>query len=150
MEQTKRAVEVYQASEVCARCKGMCCKKYSGCYSPEDFGEVTYEKLRTDMKKGLLAIDWWEADPPEYFVRPRHVNEPVVCGSWGGVCVNLTEEGCRLSWNDRPLGCKALKPMENAQDYCRSDYLKEDSKNDWKQYDGILRRLVEEYRNGEL
>ena len=54
----------------------------------------------------------------------------------------LTENGCPLPFEERPLGARALKPRENYYDDCESYYTKEDCKNEWKQYEDILRELV--------
>lgn len=131
---------VYEATKECARCGGLCCKRMPGHYSPSDFTDLSFEALKAEIEKGNIAIDWWEADPKEYYLRARQLGENVVHGSWGGICVNLTPEGCSLGWDERPLGCKALKPSKYE---CSSSYTKEQCKNDWKAYDAVLRELVE-------
>lgn len=133
----------YKPTEICAKCKGGCCRFYGCHFSPTDFKEISFESLKTEIEKGRISIDWWEAEPKEYFLRSRHVGEPVVCGSWGGVCVNLTENGCSLSWDERPLGGKALKPATVFGGHCYTSYSKEACKNDWKKYAPILRELVD-------
>lgn len=145
---TSGEVSVYQAEPICAECRGKCCRFYACHYSPDDFADKSFEALKTEIEKGKISIDWWEAEPREYFLRCRHVGEPVVCGSWGGVCVNLTPDGCSLSWDERPLGGKALKPGETLKDHCVTSYKKEDCKNDWKKYDKVLHKLVEHFTFG--
>lgn len=140
---------VYEATEDCAVCKGKCCKHMPGHYSPADFSDLSFEALKAEIEKGRIAIDWWEARPKEYYLRARQVGENIVHGSWGGVCMNLTPQGCRLSWEERPLGCKALKPYENEQDGCHNSYTKEDCKNEWKEYSDVLNRLAAHFGKHE-
>ena len=132
-------VPVYKPEKYCAICRGKCCRFAACHYSPSDFADLTFEGLKKELEKGRISIDWWEADTPEYYLRARHVGEPIVCGSWGGVCVNLTESGCSLSWEERPLGGKALKPSPT---FCTSSYTKEECKEEWKSYADVLRQLV--------
>lgn len=132
-------VPVYKPAEYCAICRGKCCRYMACHYSPSDFTDLTFDGLKKEIEKGRISIDWWEADPPEYYLRARNVGEPIVCGSWGGVCVNLTESGCSLSWEERPLGGKALKPSRT---FCTSSYTKEECKEEWKAHAAILRQLV--------
>ena len=142
--------EVYKATEQCALCKGACCKRMACHYSPDDFPEISYEYLKKEIEKGKISIDWWEDIFPEYYLRARHVGEPVVCGSWGGKCVNLTEHGCSLPFEERPLGGKALRPREHSGGDCVSSYKKEQCKNDWKQYSSILEQLVMYFRSNPI
>lgn len=141
---------VYESTEVCAKCQGECCKLCGCHFSPDDFSEISFEALKNEIEKGKISIDWWEGESPEYYLRSRHVGEPIVCGSWGGRCVNLTENGCSLSWEERPLGGKALKPADTLGGYCRTSYSKEDCKNDWKAHDSVLRELVDYFESGGI
>ena len=134
-------VEVYPVKPCCAVCEGKCCK-YMGChYSPKDFEDLTFEGLKREIKKGKISIDWWEAVFPEYYLRARHVDANIVDPSWGGTCINLTEAGCSLSFEERPLGGKALRPDPTGK-CCKSSYTKEDCKNEWKPYNKTLKQLV--------
>lgn len=143
-------VAVFPPSPICKECKGKCCRFYGCHYSPKDFEDISFESIKKEIEKGKISIDWWEAEPREYFLRCRHVGEPVVCGSWGGVCVNLTDAGCSLPWEKRPLGGKALKPGVTLKDACITSYGKEDCKNDWKKYDSVLRELAEYFVAGGI
>ena len=140
---------VYQATKMCAVCKGKCCRLVACHYSPRDFHDLSFEGLKTEIEKGRISIDWWENGyKDEYFLRARHVGEPIVCGSWGGTCVNLTDSGCSLSWDERPLGGKALKPKANLFGECVSSYSKEDCKNEWLAYADVLDRLAKYFTGG--
>lgn len=134
---------IYEPSRQCSTCKGKCCQNMPGHYSPTDFSDLSFEGLKAKIEQGNIAIDWWSKDgAKEYYLRARHHGEGVVHGSWGGICVNLSPAGCRLDWNERPLGCRNLKPRENSRGDCKGTYTKEQSKEDWKAYDSVLRELV--------
>lgn len=139
-------IPVYEATEECAKCKGRCCK-FMGChFSPSDFPEITFEALKIEIEKGLISIDWWEDDEPQYYLRMRHKNAPIVDPSWGGECILLTDKGCPLPFDKRPLGARALKPRETAFGDCITSYTKEQCKDEWQQYDNILQELVKYFR----
>ena len=139
---------VYEATKECARCKGQCCKHMPGHYSPTDFADLSFEGLKAEIEKGGIAIDWWEATPNEYYLRARQIGENVVHGSWGGICVNLAPWGCRLSWEERPLGCRSLKPSKGKRGDCIGSYTKEICKNEWKEHAEVLNELVEYFSDG--
>lgn len=134
---------VYEATSACAKCKGKCCQHMPGHYSPADFSDLSFEGLKAEIEKGNIAIDWWEETPKSYYLRARHLGEDIVHGSWGGICVNLAPWGCRLSWDERPLGCKSLKPHESPRGVCKGSYTKEICKNEWKAHSEVLLKLVE-------
>ncbi len=138
---SKNEVKTYPPSKLCAKCGGKCCKKMGCHYSPRDFEDLTFDGLRVAIEKGNISIDWWEqASVKEYYLRARHIDAPIVDPSWGGVCINLTDTGCSLSWEERPLGGRSLKPGKRV---CTGDYSKEDCKNEWKEYSDVLEQLVE-------
>lgn len=144
-------VPVFEVSDQCAKCQGVCCKRMGCHFSPTDFKEITFESLKQEIDKGFISIDWWEnwGGPNEYYLRMRHVGSPVVDPSWGGRCILLTDTGCPLSFENRPLGARSLKPKETADGICAVFYSKEDCKNEWLQYEDILEDLVEYYRGAE-
>lgn len=133
----------YCKPTICAKCGGRCCK-HMGChFAPSDFPEITFEYLKEEIEKGHISIDWWEGDTSEYFLRMRHKNAPIIDPSWGGVCVLLTDEGCPLPLEKRPLGARSLEPKRNGK--CVIHYSKEDCKNEWSQYKDVLERLYDHF-----
>lgn len=55
--------------------------------------------------------------------------------------MNLTDKGCSLSWDERPLGGKAPKP--SLYGGCReTDYTKKDCKNEWIEHLDVLEQLA--------
>ena len=84
------------------------------------------------LRSNRYQIDWWEAEESLYFLRPTVLNDigEVFSPTWGGRCVFLTDNGCKLSWEDRPYGCKALVP--NASGKCKSSYGKFQCAKEWE------------------
>ena len=134
--------------KVCAECKGQCCKNMGCYYSPLDFKEISFNSLRQEIDKGHISIDWWEGNPFEenefvieraYFLRIRNIDSPIVDPSWGGVCSLLTENGCSLSYKNRPKGGRELIPSAIAN--CETNYSKQDCAKEWYKYDTLLTQL---------
>lgn len=141
--------------KICKKCKGVCCKTVGCHYSPEDFKDLSFEGLKSEIDKGFISIDWWEGNPFDddrtimkaYYLRSRNVDSTVIDASWGGVCSLLTEKGCSLSYKDRPKGGRLLIPKGNK--VCIPKYTKQQSAMDWYKYNDILAQLVEYYNSKE-
>lgn len=151
----------YYNKSMCALCGGKCCTKMAGSYIPEDFKEkITADFIVSLLLTGKFAIDWWEASPVIYYLRPRHVQEEAVRGSWGGICVNWKQEtGCSLEKSDRPYGCRKLIPnLVNGEPNCDYDKKDKAQKQDiaerWIPYQDILEEAKDKYfqmeEDGEL
>ena len=143
----------FSDNKYCVTCKGECCKTM-GCHlSPEDINvAITYEALKELLDTGNYSIDWWEeyelsgiGKVNGYFLRVRNVDGPIVDPSWGGKCKLLTEQGCSLSFNERPKGGRMLLSKKGALDRCYQYYTKKQCADDWAKYYDILSRLVVEY-----
>lgn len=141
-----------QNAAPCGECGGECCKKMGCHYSPEDFGDITFESLRTIIDQGHVSIDWYNGEfddntqtNRQYYLRARHINSPVVDPSFGGKCVCLTLTGCSLEWNERPRGGRYLQARKDWEDPCVNRYSKEECARDWLQYESILVALVDYY-----
>lgn len=142
-------IKEFLPTSKCAECKGKCCKSMGCHFSPSDFKEITFEHLDYRIDCGYISIDWWEGDIDDNeihtripFLRMRNKNSPVVNPSWGGECILLTDSGCPLSFEDRPLGARALQPRE---DDCKTFYSKQDCVRDWRPFVSILEKLIVEY-----
>lgn len=110
---------LYSPTKACDLCQGRCCKYYPGCFMPHQIKTDMLETLRHKFHAGLWAVDWWEGDPrpgmneltEAYVIRPAIVGaKRLFDPSWGGQCVFLGESGCKLSWDERPDECRALRP----------------------------------------
>ena len=66
-----------------------------------------------------------------------------MCRECGGRCSLLTEDGCSLIFEDRPMGAKALYP--NYPHSCKQNYTKHQCAKDWFEYEDILLKLKEEF-----
>ena len=137
-------VPEFQPTDACKKCKGSCCK-HMGChFSPTDFEEISFDHLKARIEEGHISIDWWDEEDGtvSYYLRMRHVNAPIIDPSWGGRCVLLTDEGCPLPFDKRPLGARSLEPKPGDEN-CRINYSKEQCKNDWKEHEALLIALFE-------
>jgi hypothetical protein len=134
----------------CAECKGKCCKRMGCEFSPSDFDEITFECLDSKISGGNISIDWWDGDVEHGctydripYLRMRNKNSPIVDPAWNGECILLTDSGCPLLFEDRPLGARALKPEE---DGCKTFYTKEDCVRDWRPFVHLLEELITKWR----
>ena len=99
---------------ICSLCKGKCCKRSPGMFSPDQ------------VKKELESIEQSRSIPEGFRVSTRfgrglsyyHGLAPDTSDTTGW-CINLTESGCRLSWEERPTECKILIPQPDTK--CLSD-----------------------------
>ncbi len=143
----RRVVKVYPPSEECLLCKGNCCKRLPGPYHPSDFPKpITVGYLLELLKSKKVVIDWWEKrGSPGYFLRPlsSRDNSDFFQGSWGASCVLLTPKGCPLSFKDRPLGCRALKPRMDSKGTCTTEYGKFEAFRSWLRYRKVIEAIEE-------
>lgn len=136
---------------LCSECKGKCCKGMGCHFSPRDFDNITYESLNALIERGNISIDWWEGDVfgkdeqknRTYYLRMRNKGADVVNPSWGGECILLTDQGCILPFEQRPLGGKSLIPCVGD---CKNKYTKEDCCKEWQPYEFILQKLVDKFK----
>ena len=145
----------FENSEVCTKCKGDCCKHYSGVTFPSDFGqspEDIYDNLKAAIETHNMVIDWWDGDPRDghdelnkgYFPRPAHKDSPWPRDpSWGGECVFLESTGCKLLLQDRPAGCRMLEPKSPSEAKCKSPgYGKQEAAIAWLPYRDAIERIL--------
>lgn len=104
---------------ICSACKGGCCKAFPGIYSPFDIKgdmltwfKANVTNITFDDWSGTFEHNGISAEDP-LFLRPKAKNEhslQIKHGLWYGECKLLTDEGCSLSFTDRPTQCRELKP----------------------------------------
>ena len=148
--------------EMCRVCGGKCCQHQPGPAWPEDFAEPLEDSLRIALSSGKWAVDWYEGDcedvPNEHrsktlYVRPAYKGNEgkIFHAGWGGECCFLSLEGCELSDEARPRGCRALKPVPTVRDEngmmidgCKAEEGndKEDCCRAWKEYEELLYRVA--------
>lgn len=119
--------------EICSKCEGRCCKRAPGVFHPDDFAQGPMrETILAGLSAGLYQIDWWEADVPQYYLRPAIKERPgFFNGSWGGPCVLLDDNGCTISFESRPRGCRDLTPDTTFECGDHEHYDKEQAKDAW-------------------
>ena len=118
----------YENINICRECRGKCCKRYAGAAIPDDimqnFDGLLEDAVSAALGSGDWVVDWWEGDPrgldyddPKavscgYYLRPRCSTDSnrLFIGSWGGICLFLTNTGCRLPLEKRPITCRELEP----------------------------------------
>lgn len=148
----------------CSSCGGACCKNGAGGWFPEDLPQPITKDLIVDMIKNRgYCLDYWEGNPTRdskydgvmaYYLRPQHINAlgRYVDPSWGAQCSFLTNNGCKLSFNDRPTQCKALIPNpEYSTKGCSwaEKYSKKNICIAWLPYNSILEEARMELYNLE-
>lgn len=149
-----------QNKELCASCGGRCCKNAPCHYSPIDFEDLSYSGLKriidekgyiSIVKIGVFDYDYYKefSDQSTYYIlrikrhgdknafkiEPKHV--PRICMLW-------TKKGCKLSFDERPLGAKRLIPRKHFK--CLQKYSLEKCMLDWKPYTKTLKALYRYYR----
>lgn len=148
----------YYKPQSCKKCGGACCKTMGGIYISQDFNKkITVAFITSLLKKGKVAIDWWEGDAAgkgratTYFLRARHKSEPEIYPSWGGICVNWSlEKGCVLSKEERPYQCRMLIP-KFIKGEIECDYLKKDKaeKRDcaiaWYEHQKTIEKVIAKF-----
>ena len=118
----------YLPNATCVECRGLCCKTLPGVLLPFDIDPLTTEKIAELLRTGLYCIDWWEDYSPDgeagYYLRPNTIFhfdpekiDPYIPG-WGGRCVFLNDDGCRLDFKDRPWNCRAMEPAADMDGTC--------------------------------
>jgi len=124
----------YLNVEVCRKCGGTCCKSMPGAFHPEDIDKPIVAEIVEKLSSGEWAIDWWEGEKPKYFLRPATTNGcKIFDPSWGGICIYLTDKGCRLEPDKRPYNCRMLEPNPNDTEGCTYHGIKDGGK-----YDAVL------------
>lgn len=150
---------IYEPTSECVTCKGDCCKRMPGCVFPEDCGPDIEATVRGMLDSGKYIIDYWEGsfypDDPEgfvsYYIRPRTVIERdkdwIISGSWGGRCIMLTDTGCELPFDKRPLNCRMLKPRLHRGDLCVvKGTPKQDCIHAWREHNAMLECIISDWQ----
>lgn len=156
-------MEGYQNSELCKECGGQCCKFFPGAYFPGDYGfevENLKENLLKAFRSGKVAVDLCEGDPrgwpqecPDavpytYYIRPkRRVHRSLIDYILAGdsACIHLTERGCELPFEQRPLNCRMLEPRPRHLGCTAHGYHKEKAAQAWFPYEKIIKAAMDQY-----
>lgn len=108
-------MEGYRETEMCVRCEGSCCKRQSGHCLPSEFGSA--ETVRTAVTSGKYTIVLLlDTDIIARVVRPHYKDPHRRMG-----CVFHKARGCELQFENRPYGCRMLKPRERDGERCQPE-----------------------------
>ncbi len=144
--------------EVCAKCRGRCCRRAPCHYSPNDLDDLSYDGIKNFiMEKGYVSIikirqfDYYDEfiDQPFYYIlRIRKIGAPVSVRmekrGYGSPCMLLTPDGCKLPYEERPRGARMLVPDKNGR--CKQKYDLEECIHSWRPYQKTLRKLYRHFR----
>jgi len=150
---------MYDNPEICSECGGKCCKEYPGIAFPSDFDMPNTEKLKAALESGKWAIDWWDGDPRgdgcdsldrAYFIRPATIDRvgKLLDASWGGQCVFLSDSGCVIKSDERPLNCRMVEPRADGDciNHFRDNnnvFIKRASAIEWMPYTETILNIIE-------
>ena len=128
--------------DICAKCKGICCKRIPGILTPKNLIDAGIKISRNSLIKLLEnnhAIDWWESENLIYFIRPAtKLSKKIIDPSWGGECIFLADNGCTAKI--KPQGCADLIPSHEGK--CENKRNKFFYVNSWKNYQQIIVDVV--------
>jgi hypothetical protein len=145
-------VNANEKADICTPCGGQCCKWMSGAFHPHDLSPTGDKKVLLSKVKELLSTGDYKLTDREYGDEHRGyfsvyllvpatsitIQDKDVWASNYGRCVNLTETGCKLNSQDRPLECKAIVP--DVQHNCKPQegFRREDLYRAWMPYKQFL------------
>lgn len=156
-------IENNENKDVCKKCGGKCCKNSPCEFAPfqilDDKSDIPLiDQLIKFLECGKYAIDCWDGDVYGkdryccYYVRVAAESEETYgllrlfdTDFWFGRCKLLTDNGCSLSWEERPVCGKSLIP--NANGRCTSIYEngKEEMAKLWYEYNYLFENLICDY-----
>lgn len=150
-------IKVYVDKEMCAECKGECCK-VSGCmYMPSDFKNLKFSKLKKELLKGDISIDafpvtgfYKDVWTLVLFLRARNIDcEIVDLFTNGGTCKKLGENGCQYEEKDRPTCGLCVKPVKVGGP-CPKTFDDSYFTSEWLKHQNVLELLLKEFTGKEL
>lgn len=132
----------------CGPCGGECCKRMPGYAAPEDTPDLA--ELGRLVLSGRWTFDQWDGDPHEetdevpglddlpiprvLLPRPAikgHEGKPRHATWGGGTCTLHGPAGCLLTFERRPVQCRALVPGTQGKD-CKGGPSKLDLALAWR------------------
>ena len=159
---------MFDKPEICGKCGGSCCKHKPGYFFPEDIKGPCVKKTITEMLRSKKVIlDWCPPNKPDwdnprspeemmdvYVLSPNVIScdhssplhrNTVFVPLWSGQCIFLTDQGCQLPSDERPLQCKLLEPVEGFPKGCivhrKDDTTKYDCAKAWAPYNDALKEI---------
>ncbi|MCI9315567.1 MAG: hypothetical protein HFI57_11410 [Lachnospiraceae bacterium] len=144
--------EGYTAGDACAACRGQCCRTTGCSLSPEDMCRelagrpVNVETVEELLQKGNFSIDSFQIGGRAfYYLRMRHKCFTFIGVDAMGECVMLTDSGCALAFENRPMGGRMLEGKAGGG--CIQHYTREMMVEDWKPYQELLRTIWDRWHD---
>ena len=151
---------------VCKECGGECCNRAPCHYGPDDIEDLSYEGLKKLLKEkqyiSVLRFPGYVCDSClrsmdysgmyYYILRTRTRGTGIAAIARridaNDKCMLLTPEGCKNSFEERPMGARMLIP--DAEKRCKHLYDLDDCIHDWQDYQDVLRKLFRYFRMVEI
>ncbi|GAB4302961.1 MAG: hypothetical protein Fur0034_18310 [Desulfuromonadia bacterium] len=136
---------------LCRVCGGECCRTLPGFDAPDRF-------LASGDPAGMLARilgsgEWvlsphpWRMEDGQWvtirYPRPatrQEFSAGTIDAIGPGVCHFLTDQGCRLTFSDRPTLCRLLTPSPSGE--CSSPWTKRDAAIAWLPHQDLVERVL--------
>jgi len=102
----------HRETQMCVRCKGSCCRRQSGHCLPSEF--TSADAVRNAVvsgKYGIILLH--DNNILARIVRPSYKDLHRRTG-----CIFHHADGCELRFEDRPYGCRMLRPRERDDGHC--------------------------------
>lgn len=149
-------IENNENREICARCKERCCESMGCEIFPDDvinrFGKITVPVIKRIIRSKVVMIDVYFRDDDDdiYLLRMRTVRDHFVVGQgYYDRCICLGENGCMLSWDDRPTGAKIVVPNPDDPGHGCTLLMDVDGKKTfadmWRPYQNVLKEVADLY-----
>ena len=138
-------------SDVCKVCKGKCCSNSGCCIIPKDFKsypDITKDDIMIALASGCIVMS---REYDNYFLVMRGINtsETKIYSEYPSQCIALTENGCRYKFENRPFGGRILRPQKDTM-CAKGSYRLDRASLAWKNYQGILNEIIDEYLTNEF
>ena len=133
----------------CQDCKGKCCREHGCVLAPADFFKDGTGPEKENIVKKLKNGDLYAIDRTGYeggllyYIRMRHKCYTFIGIDAIGECVMLGDNGCGFSFEERPLGGKALQSSPDF--HCTQTYTLDKMAADWEPYSEVLSEIFNEY-----
>lgn len=138
-------------SEICSKCKGLCCKSFPCVFASTDLPKVNEKTCRMILDTGIvsISIDNLEHIGTFYTLRPMaysdngRISTTNIVTSGINSCCRLYDDkkGCMLDAECRPASGLLLVPF----DCCYQHYRTDNQEYDWARYRKLMIKLYGEY-----
>lgn len=153
-------------TETCRECGGKCCLKSPCHLSPMDIEDLSYNGLKKYLKRKKyisilrfsrriceVCLRTLKVEGPYYYVLRIRTRGTGIAATAAQIdkddhCMLLTPEGCKIKYEERPLGAKLLIPR-TGQTQCNQLYSMDDCLYDWNDYQDVLEKLFKYFEKIE-